>query len=554
MKTPPAGQMVCPDNATFATTLSGCPTAAATQVVVEPTVKTCTDGTIVATTVECPRFTTCSDGTKVPEGSTCPVKTEDSSTLCLNKGGKWCFDSNGMSGYCTMSGGCTITVKSPTIDAEVVPLPKVLSESQARLVEQKKKEYLKRLDLLDKVFTKYNDNTSLEKSKLLREKIATLPSDSNAFDTLEIIKDDLLTLMDIRDELIMGGGGGMSEEVLTERDKKMQAKALAQMKKGTASLSRKLTLVENKALRLEKQGYTIPATVKDLINKVQDLVKTVQQAETFDQARDAADSLSDNFEDLNIWVPRLEQLAQITRLYKAIGLEISKSEKAFTRTQNLVKRLKVELDGQLAEAKALIADAKASYGSLKTTDYSDTDPFEVIQSDIIDKLEDANDSMANIQSLAGLKSSVSRLNTSIGRFETRINRLAKQKKDVTEMRTLLADLKDGRDKLKIFAATKLAEIDLEQALETWQIIDDTTAKLNELLNLNAPSALEKELRKGMITQDLLKINIPETEKVVIRAYRVATFFQRNSMNLAEYSSYGNKSNVSKWRRQLAIDN
>ena len=49
-----------------------------------------------------------------------------------------------------------------------------------------------------------------------------------------------------------------------------------------------------------------------------------------------------------------------------------------------------------------------------------------------------------------------------------------------------------------------------------------------------------------------RIDVPEVEKQVIRAYRVATFFRRAPQQMAEYAT-GVKEALNRWRNRLAID-
>ena len=74
-----------------------------------------------------------------------------------------------------------------------------------------------------------------------------------------------------------------------------------------------------------------------------------------------------------------------------------------------------------------------------------------------------------------------------------------------------------------------------------------------MLKITAPSALEKALRGGLKVE---KIETPELEKQVIRAYRVATFFRRAPEQLAEYSSAVKEVSaniINRWKNRLAID-
>ena len=147
-KYPPAGQMTCPDNQTYASKLSDCPTGATTTQT-DINYKTCPNGSLIKKDVDCPKqvnYTVCPDGTRIIEGTNCPVvQKEDDVTVCVAKGYIWCVDRvSGRSGYCSTSGSCVAqsdkdTTKKPQKEDE----RQVLSAKDVKKLEQAKKNLLR---------------------------------------------------------------------------------------------------------------------------------------------------------------------------------------------------------------------------------------------------------------------------------------------------------------------------------------------------------------------------------------------------------------------------
>lgn len=536
---PPTGKMSCPDGVTFATTLTECPTTQTT--VVQPTTKTCPDGKVVDASVACPvTFKTCPDGSKVETTVNCPEKTTDQTTTCLSKGGKWCLDKSGSSGYCMLEGECKVSD-----DGKVPDQPQTLDEKQTRFVEMTKKEYFRSLESIEKTLKRLGDTESLAKVAALKTKIGALPMDSSVFDALEAIKDDIMTLREVKDDLIAKKG----EVEMSERDRAMQERALKQMQKNISSFSKQLDRIKVKMDRLEKQGFVIPATLKELITQSRELIVKIKEAKTPEEAFDAGNALAEISEDLNLWMPRLEQLSRISQFIKMMQAEINKREAAYKRVVALVKRLKLDLEEYTGEVRTMLDAVKETYSQLKTREWSDEEPFDFVQEQIIDKLLDADDKMVFITNLANMRGSVNKIAAKINTYNARIARLVRQKKDVTELKDLVDNLKEVQAELKTLAAQKLADLDVANVMEKFGAAEALMEEIDDLLKIAAPSSLEKALRGGLKVE---KIETPELEKQVIRAYRVATFFRRAPQQTAEYVT-GIKEALNKWRNRLALD-
>lgn len=526
-KMPPSGKMTCPDNQTFVTTINECPTAVIVEI--KPTTKTCSDGTTIAIDATCPKaYITCSDGQKVPEGTECPKKVEDSVSTCINKGGSWCLE-NGQGGYCSMN-GCQTNPVSTTSEATK---KEVLSEKQVKSITQQKKTVLRKIELLESDFKRFDDQESLSQIRALKEKLLAMAMDSSAFDAMEMIKDDIMTLQDVRSDLLEKGKSSLSE-----RDQSMQKRALAQFKKEISSFSSHINSVKSRIAKLEKGGFVIPASVKESANKGQGLVKAIKSASSFDEARDSGEALADIADELNVWLPKIEQLTRLQGLLGKIDKEIKNREKDVKKIEKTAK--KVNVSDQMIDLNADIKEVKEAFGQIKKKDFSEEDPFDYIETAIFDKLDDIDNEIETIKMLANYSASLKKMEAQIKKYEARIKKLSK-KQNVSEMQEGLNDIKDHINNLK---KIKLNKDNTSDAVEEMSTTMDLLDVLGEELQLIAPSSLEKELfRKLDLKETLKQIDTPELEREIARAHRVATLYRQAPVQT--YSVLDNRKNKTK---------
>lgn len=554
-KMPPAGKMTCPDNQTFASKLTECPV---TDVQPDINYKTCPDGTLVKKDTECPKqvinYTICPDGTKVVEGTKCP-ETKDNAqiTACLAKSALWCVQQeSGKPGYCSTTGACQQTVDDKDKvkkDDQKEKDRLVLTEKEIKKIEQTKKNFSSKLETLEKFFTKINDTASVAKITTLKSTLASLPQDTSALDALGLISDDIDTLKSIKDDYISNNTNTSSEQ-----DQELQKIALQKLKKNVSKFANQLSVIQARIAKLESAGATVSGEVKDMVLKAQDLVKQIQNANSFDEARDSAESLRDLADDLNSAMATIEQLTRIQGLTKIIDKEISKREAGLRRAQTLAKKFKVDVGSLLDEVGTLVNDTRESFDNAKKAEFGDSEPIEFVQTNIIDKLDDIDTKLANLQALTNLKGGLKQVSGQITKYDTQIKRFERKKKDVTEMKSLLADVKEHYATLQSLGQQKITDENLSAIVDELSTIADLTGQLDDLLQLNAPSALEKALKQGLKSNESLKgIDIPSLETSLIRAYRVATFIRRTPDQTAAYITVGGPRKINTTRGAFAQD-
>ncbi|MEK7644206.1 MAG: hypothetical protein AAB390_02805 [Patescibacteria group bacterium] len=526
-KNPPSGQMVCPDNLTFATKLTDCPVLETK--VPEPVIqqKTCPDGSIVNKNALCPavieKITICPDGQKVVEGQTCTERkpiVDDPISTCLKQSGSWCKATESVVAYCASKG--SICVVDKKIDPVVLP---PLTANEIKLIERQKKTMLTRIDGLEKVFTRMDDKGSLVKTGALREKLVNLVIDGTAMEVMEGIKDEVALLQEVKNDLLNNG------EVAppSERDQQMQERALKDLQRNVPIYRRHILVMEKRVATLEKSGFVLPQELKDALKKGKNIVAAIKVAKTYDEARDSIEAFGELAYELNDWALKLSDLQRLNGMLKLMNREISNREKEFKRIKLLVQKLKVDVTTELVVAQTSLTDIRSTWNELKKMDYSQIDPTDMVQIRIIDQLENVDNILLNIQALANLKNSYNRLLANVKNYEKRIVRMEAKKQDTTELRPLLNEAKDHLAELKGYAGRKLVAEEIPFIFEEFQALDSVMDQLADLLQISTLSKLQKELlKKGRPDEIIEEIKIPTIENELTQAEKISTFYRRSA--------------------------
>lgn len=550
----PSGKMTCPDGETFAAALSDCPK---TISIIQTTV-TCSDGTTAASAGECPQYKICADGTKikagqdcaikyitcsdgkqVPEGTSCPKYTtcpdgqevlegmscpENNITLCAKKGGIWCADSNGTNrGFCSASGSCG------TVEKE----PEKLSDKDIQRIEREKKSLLRSLNSLVSFFKKINDEASLTKVQALQDKLTALAMNSSVYQTLQAIRDDIDILREIKSDMEISGQNRSPED--EERDKQMQEKALSQMKKGIKNFEKYLASLQFRVSGLEKKGVVVPQELKDVITRGLELIKTIKNATSFDEAQDAAESLRDMGDIVNDYMSRLEQLGRLQRVLPMIQREVSRQDAAIKRLRLMAKRLKVDLESLLSEMDSKLSEMRDAFASVKKGEFGDQEPFDFIQSSIVDKSNELDDMASTIQAMANLKQAANTMTARLNRYDARIKLLERRKQDVAEAKEVLAEAREHLKDLKELTAGKLTDDIIPAIKEALAALEDASEELDDLLKMKQPTIIERELqRKSTSAEKLQQIQLGDLEKLSYGTNKLANFFRQSPSNNSNY--------------------
>ncbi len=461
------------------------------------------------------------------------------------------MSASGDKGYCSLTGKCfTITPQPiPEIQTQTT---EGLDKYSIKKAEWQRDSVVRQLKNLAQNFKKLNDEESLQKIMVLIDKAQTAPMEANIFDYLQAIRDEANILEEIYATLKTQSAEEMPEQF--ERDKQLELRALNQIKKNIRLFETQLTVIKKRADALEKQGVSVPSELKEALARGTELIKTIRAATNYDEAQDAVQALQDASQIVNDYLPQLEQLTRLPRIFTLVANEIKKQEATLKRLRASAKRLKVDIESLLTEFENQIAETKNALAEAKAGNFGDQEPFDYIQTSVVDKLNELLDSANTIQAIANLKQTINTLNAQLTRYETKIKSLEKKKQDMTVARAILDEAKSQLKALKAMSAVKLTDDDVFVIKDGLQMIYMASEQLNELLKMTQISTIEKELqRKSTGAESFKSIPLPDLEKLSLNATRLATFYKRPASALAGYGTIITSFAKQSWRTRFAWD-
>jgi DNA repair exonuclease SbcCD ATPase subunit len=173
-----------------------------------------------------------------------------------------------------------------------------------------------------------------------------------------------------------------------------------------------------------------------------------------------------------------------------------------------------------------LGEVRVAYDGLKNKNYADVEPFDHVQTAIIDNLEKIDGSMATARAVTGLRAAYNKLAGSITNYETRIKRLEARRQNTTELRAILSDAKSNLAEIKPFLSQKIDSGAIEVIMEKLRSIYELTEQLNDLLQINVKSALENELlRKAKPDETIQQLKVVQVENSLLRAESISQYYR-----------------------------
>ncbi len=506
MVNPPAGKMSCPDGISFAAALTDCPKK---------------PGEIVSPPVD-EILTKCADGSSVQKGIACP---DDTVSVCAGKGGVWCSAKTGNDkGYCSLAGACPRDIPPPSATGTLPAVnPAPLTDRQIKAVARDRERLNLQLNSLERAFKRLKEAEPLAKVAALRATLQAFIVDENITDNLQTIRDEIDVLNLVRQD---AEEANQTNDV-SERDRKLQEKALSQLQRNSKKFAAGLALIQARAKRLQISGLSVPAGLTDELDRAAKLLSSVTETATFDEARDAMEALRESVAAINDYLPALEGLYRLRRLIPEIQKEISQRRRELKIVSGLLNRLGLPSSDQTQAVANKLAAIEASFAQASIGDVGEAEPMEFLRTEIFEPLSDADNDLEVLRSLANLKQSVRSFQIKLVRYEAQVKRLERQNKPAAaEARALLTVAKNKLNEIEAASAAKLDADSLPKIFELFADVADASDSLDQLLKLNTPGILERELkRKVAPSESAPEISLPKIEQVTLNAYRLATYFR-----------------------------
>ncbi len=495
--TPPAGLGTCPDGTSFATSLSGCPTASQTiQPVIQPqptpatttmpttpTVKQCPDGSIAPINAACLNqltYVACPDGHFVTGGQAC-ASTSSPITACTNAGGVWCPGSqtpgqNLKNGFCNFTGvACT------SVTLNLNPAPTTVAAPLSAGEQSKGRNNLTAaqnlLNNLKATFTANNDPANLAKTVVLQTQLSaiTLPLDSTSNAKLNLIYSELSVLQTVAHN---------PKASAASLDGKVQTLAIADLKTLAVQFNDQLIKAQKQAARLVGQGFVLPAGLRAELASAQTLAASLKTATAYAAAKILVGQLQTMKANLDDDIISLNQLTQAAGFYAKLGNAIAKTKTALTNVAAAAKKIKLGTAGE----KQNLQTVQTAYQNLKTNLADAADPLGDLQATVIDPLNKLNYQIAGLAAITHLASSYQAYN----RLEQTYLTLNNKNPEAT-VTTLLSQAADDLAQVKLYLQDSTSA-GMAEILTALTEINSLFSQVDLALPGHAPASVPPQLQ------------------------------------------------------------
>lgn len=264
---------------------------------------------------------------------------------------------------------------------------------------------------------------------------------------------------------------------------------LSGIKRGMRDMMRGLKAFESQVARLAKQKIIIPADVTETLGQLKSKIDAVNSAKTWEEAESAGvEDMWELMQTLEEKRQDLEMLARWPQTLKQMDKELKNLARQLKKDKTIVSRLAkqgIDLTGTYESFNAAIeklktvrtdADAKMKAGDSEGA-------FDLVENDFFGQMEDVWQYDRVIQNMSNLGQFKSNFKRQTAQAESMIKKLARMKKDVSEVKELLAQLKEkGNEILAMLKEKNIDEDAIVSAFEELENIgQEFEVKMSELM-------------------------------------------------------------------------
>ncbi len=246
------------------------------------------------------------------------------------------------------------------------------------------------------------------------------------------------------------------QQMMEEQQKEQAAHQLRQIKSGLKQMQSMLKRVTTRIAQMKRAGITIPSGIQSNLDSAQAEALIILNAQSMDDpaVQDAMSDLQSRSEDLREAMGTLQQLSQISQMFKQADAQMKRLDAMFVSTQKMAQRGKTDLSAVMSQFQQAVSDIKSSLQQAKdqAANGDVEGAMQTLQDEVFEKFQD-------VYQFQNVVRTIQNVRANLGRFDALL---------VRGKRALVREQKAGRD------AT-----DLSSALDTF------SADLNELKTLIA---------------------------------------------------------------------
>ena len=289
-----------------------------------------------------------------------------------------------------------------------------------------------------------------EEIKQKLEKLKAIVSGAKNATTMEQMQDvDMSEMGDIMQSM-----EDFRREVV-EKQQRMEG-----MKRGMRGMEQGLKMFKSQVARLAKSKVAVPADVLENIAKLEAIITQVKTAKTTEEI-DAIDfeSLQDLMQNMDESRQKLEQLTRWPQTLKDINRQLTQLQREQKRAKSIADRLgKKGLDVQdlynsFVDAINKLKGVRDSAVE-KMAGGDGEGAFDLIENEFFGQMEDVWQHFKVLNFMANMGQFNAEFKRAIAQDQLMINRLKRQKKDTSELESLLQNAKERGQEIQNMIKTK----------------------------------------------------------------------------------------------------
>ena len=243
------------------------------------------------------------------------------------------------------------------------------------------------------------------------------------------------------------GPSGSRENFWEEKESSMGDQRLEETKRRLGGMQQGVKMAKKQLDRLAKKKIAVPTEISSLITELEKAVLLVKDAtEENTEVEAAMDLIFDKGEDLRDIGPVLGVLEQWPRMEAQVTKRLASLKKEYEKTKAAALKAKLDISSGTSDVDALFAQIEAAFAATKA-DFARGELeglMEGLSDEVFSSMGDLQDAVYVLkQSLQAGKNGKRALAASkkmITQFESQAKKLESSKKDVSELRILIANM------------------------------------------------------------------------------------------------------------------
>lgn len=239
------------------------------------------------------------------------------------------------------------------------------------------------------------------------------------------------------------------EDQQAEREQQMQKQQLTEMKRNLRGIEQGLKMIKQMTDKLAKQKVAVPEEYTTLVSDLTAALTVVKNAtEMSDEVQMAMETIMEKGEELRDAGPRLGMLAQWPTTLKQAQVQVKRMDTQLARAKKnktavAYPALIAKVEASVGAVKSALEQAKSEAvgGDLETA-------METLRDGVFEGSQDAYESMNVLENMANMARMVKQAEKEIARYEKEATRYEKQKKNVSALRSIIAQMKHRLEEVK----------------------------------------------------------------------------------------------------------